>query len=134
MRSIGKKGDDCGDDEAGVKEGGVLATAKAAKPGGDDSKDDDDNDNKEGQKDVKKCIMGQKGCKKRAIDVGDDDDINNNNIIVWQKSGKKCVVNDGNDDNDDNDNKEGQKGVKKRVMWCVCVLTWSPGREGRFQD
>ncbi len=55
MRSIGKKGIDGGDDEQGVKEGGVLTAAKATKPDGDDSKDDDDDededkDNKEVQK------------------------------------------------------------------------------------
>ncbi len=37
VQSIGKKGDDGGDEEQGVKEGGVLAAAKAAKPGDDDS-------------------------------------------------------------------------------------------------
>ncbi len=59
MRSIGEKGNDGGDDEQGVKVGGVSAAAKAAKPGGDDSKDDDDDeeedeDNEEVQKDGNK--------------------------------------------------------------------------------
>jgi hypothetical protein len=58
VRSIGKKGNDGGDDKQGVKEGSVLAAAKAAKPGGDDLEDYNDNDNKEGQKGVKKRIMG----------------------------------------------------------------------------
>jgi hypothetical protein len=31
VRSIGKNGNDCGDDEQGVKEGGMLAAAKATK-------------------------------------------------------------------------------------------------------
>jgi hypothetical protein len=48
VRSIGKKGNDCGDDEQGVKEGSMLAATKAAKPGGDDSKDDDDNKEEDG--------------------------------------------------------------------------------------
>ena len=55
MQSIGKKGNDGGDEEQGVKEGSVLVAPKATKPGGDDSKDDDDNkeedeDNEEVQK------------------------------------------------------------------------------------
>ncbi len=55
VQSIGKKGNDGGNDKQGVKEGGVSAAAKAAKPGGDDSKDDDedkeeDEDNEEVQK------------------------------------------------------------------------------------
>ncbi len=65
VQSIGKMGNHGGDDEQGVKEGSMMAAAKAAKPGGDDSKDDDDNkdedkDNKEVQK------GGNKG--------GDEDD------------------------------------------------------------
>ncbi len=38
--SISKKGNDGVDDKQGVKEGGVLAAAKAAKPDGVDSEDD----------------------------------------------------------------------------------------------
>ncbi len=44
--SIGKKGNDGGDDEQVVKEGGMLAAANATKTGADDSEDDNDNDNK----------------------------------------------------------------------------------------
>ncbi len=47
-----------------MKEGGVLAAAKAAKPGGDDS--EDDNDDKEGQKGVKKHVSGwQEACRRQ---------------------------------------------------------------------
>ncbi len=62
--SIGKKGNDGGDDDQGVKEGSMSAAAKAAKPAGDDSKDDDDN--KEVDKDDEEM---QKGCNK----MGDKD-------------------------------------------------------------
>jgi hypothetical protein len=65
VRSIGKKGNDGGDDKQGVKEGGMLAAAKAAKSGCYDSKDDDDNE--EDDKDNKAV---QKGGNKR----GDKDD------------------------------------------------------------
>ncbi len=55
VRSIGKKGNDGGDDKQRVKEGGMSAAAKAAKPGGDHFEDDNDHkdeneDNKEVQK------------------------------------------------------------------------------------
>ncbi len=50
------------------------------------NKDDDDeynDDNKEGQKGVRKHVIGQKYC-------------------------KKCVMDEEDDDNDNDDNKEGQ--------------------------
>jgi hypothetical protein len=114
--SIGKKGDDGVDDKYGVKEGCVLAAAKANKPGGDDSKDDDDDE--EGRKGVKKHVLWLKGGKKHVIDDGDNVDVNNDDVLVWKKGGKKQVVNDDNDDDndDDDDNEEGQKGVNKCIM------------------
>ncbi len=48
MRSIGKKGNDGGDDKQGLKEGGVSAATKATKPGDNDSKDDNNDDEEEG--------------------------------------------------------------------------------------
>ncbi len=54
----------------------------------DDNDDDDNNEDKEGQKGVKKCIMGQKGGKNSGIDNGDNDDEDKDNEEV-QKGGKK---------------------------------------------
>jgi hypothetical protein len=61
----------------------------------DNDNDDDDNDNEEGQKGVKKRVMGQKGGKKSGIDEEDNDD-NNKYNKEGQKGGKKQG-----DDNDD---------------------------------
>jgi hypothetical protein len=57
--------------------------------------DYNDNDNKEGQKGVKKRIMGWKGGKKSGINDGDNDDDNENNK-EGRKGGKKWG--DNNDD------------------------------------
>jgi hypothetical protein len=54
----------------------------------DDNGDNDNNEDKEGQKGVKKHIMGQKGGKNSGINNGDNDDKDKDNKEV-QKGGKK---------------------------------------------